>query len=77
MQKGSGTCYLSYLVSMLIGERGANHGVELNKALLEHSARCVAATDAKLDRETDIQILEGDGLNVAVEPGCGCVHTPV
>lgn len=69
--QGSGTCYLSYLVSMLIGERGANHGVELNEALLEHSARCIAATDERLGRRTDIQILHGNGLNVAVEPGGG------
>eukprot|EP00903_Cladosiphon_okamuranus_P006015 g5935.t1 len=73
---GSGTCYLSYLVSILIGERGANHGVELNGVLVEHSARCVAAMDVKLGRKTDIQVLEGNGLNVAVEPdgGYDCVY---
>lgn len=65
---------MSYLVSMLIGERGANHGVELNMGLVEHSACCVAAMDVKLGRQTDIQVLEGNGLNVAMEPGCGCVR---
>ncbi|CBN75207.1 conserved unknown protein [Ectocarpus siliculosus] len=73
---GSGTCYLSYLVSMLVGELGVNHGVELNEALLEHSARCIASTDDRLGRKTDIQVLRGNGLSVAVEPGCGydCVY---
>ncbi|CAN0489903.1 unnamed protein product, partial [Ectocarpus sp. 8 AP-2014] len=66
---GSGTCYLSYLVSMLVGELGVNHGVELNEALLEHSARCIASTDGRLGRKTDIQVLRGNGLSVAVEPG--------
>ncbi|CAN0259998.1 unnamed protein product, partial [Hapterophycus canaliculatus] len=73
---GSGTGYLSYLVSMILGELGVNHGVELNAALLDHAAKCIAATDERLGRKTDIQILQGNGLNVAVEPGCGydCVY---
>ena len=70
IQQGSGTCYLSYLVSMLIGELGVNHGVELSAKLLEHSARCIAATDVKLGRKTDIQVIHGNGLHVAADSGC-------
>ncbi|CAM9316890.1 unnamed protein product [Pylaiella littoralis] len=66
---GSGTGYLSYLVSMLVGELGVNHGVEINKALLEHSARCIATTDDRLGRKTDIQLLEGNGLDVKPDLG--------
>ena len=55
---------------MLVGELGVNHGVELSANLLEHSARCIAVTDAKLGRKTDIQILQGNGLNVAADTGC-------
>lgn len=58
---------------MLVGELGVNHGVELNESLLEHSARCIASTDERLGRKTDIQVLHGNGLSVAVEPGCGWV----
>lgn len=58
---------------MLLGELGVNHGVELNEALLEHSAKCIATTDERLGRKTDIQILQGNGLHVSVEPGCGWV----
>ena len=68
--QGSGTGYLSYLVSMLVGELGVNHGVELTTSLLEHSSRCIAVTDAKLGRKTDIQILQGNGLNVSADSGC-------
>ncbi|CAM9237823.1 unnamed protein product [Ascophyllum nodosum] len=71
---GSGTCYLSYLVSMLIGELGVNHGVELSAKLLEHSARCIAATDVKLGRKTDIQVIHGNGLHVAADSGYDCVY---
>lgn len=54
---------------MLIGELGVNHGVELCSALLEHSARCVAVTDQKLGRKTDIQVLRGNGMNIAADTG--------
>ncbi|CAN0027767.1 unnamed protein product, partial [Laminaria digitata] len=67
---GSGTGYLSYLVSMLVGELGVNHGVELTSSLLEHSSRCIAVTDARLGRKTDIQILQGNGMNVSADSGC-------
>lgn len=55
---------------MLIGEMGVNHGVEISKKLVGHSARCVAATDARLGRKTDIQVQQGNGMNVAADLGC-------
>lgn len=72
-KQGSGTGYLSYLVSMLVGELGVNHGVELTTSLLEHSSRCIAVTDAKLGRKTDIQILQGNGMNILADSGCVCM----
>lgn len=54
---------------MLIGELGVNHGVELSPMLLEHAARCIATTDQKLGRKTDIQVLQGNGMNISTETG--------
>ncbi|CAM9949987.1 unnamed protein product, partial [Discosporangium mesarthrocarpum] len=76
---GSGTGYLSYIVSMLVGERGINHGVERNANLVGHSQRCFAAVDSKLGRHSDIQILHGNGMFIEpsfrydrVYVGAGC-----
>lgn len=78
-----GTGYLSYVVSLLIGEDGVNHGVEIQPFLVSRSKANVSAEDRRLGRHTDIQILQGNGLLVdtsrtllydAVYVGAGCVE---